>query len=172
MSHMTSPRTRRSFLQGGLLASLALVVACATLPITEVAAEKKTTKASVSARTESQREVCETTTFSNPPGKLAVLEGPNGGNTTECKGGQNDGYTCINTQTTTSCTKPRTLPDSPLLDPGDAPVFPLESAVPMEPADSVTDPGDGGSHPQDAPTSTGKHGKHSKHNKRGKGRKK
>jgi hypothetical protein len=82
-----------------LLLAVAVVVSLGATTI-DVKAEKKT-YGSVADRTESQRELCETL----GGGKLAVMDGPagSGSNTTECKGGTNDGWTCYNTAKTTDC---------------------------------------------------------------------
>jgi hypothetical protein len=54
---------------------------------------------SVAQKTENQREACETI----GGGTLVVMDGPNGSNTTECKGGTGDGDTCFNTATSVKC---------------------------------------------------------------------
>jgi hypothetical protein len=120
-----------------------LLMAAAVTPVIglrfadPVAADKSKSSASVADRTTSQRQMCEL-----GGGKLAVMDGPegSGGNTTECKGGANDGWTCINTKTTSDCSKQQSAPPRlPTTTPGHLPDHSLE---PLEPGGSpLTDPG-------------------------------
>jgi hypothetical protein len=115
MSTMQDTTTRRAFTFSGLLLSLAIAVLFGTALAPDAAADKKKPKTpTVAQRTQWQRDACE---GSDPPGKLAVMDGPegSGGNTTECKGGLMDGTTCINTPKKTTCAIDRTEPPtSPL----------------------------------------------------------
>lgn len=107
--------TRRHLLTSSLVKSLAIALLPTALLGQNVAADKKKKKKgppTVSERTQSQREMCETL----GGGKMAVLDGPNGGNTTECKGGDSDGFTCINTKKDTKCHQALTQPTSSLND--------------------------------------------------------
>ncbi len=111
--------TRRRILSTGLLALASAFLPGAAL-VQNVHAGKKKVKATgtVADRTQSQRESCETI----GGGNLAVLDGPNGSNTTECKGGDFDGYTCYNTKKDTACRRNLTKqPSSPLTDAGGPP---------------------------------------------------
>ncbi len=155
MDHPQSARTRRSFLQGGLLASLALVASLGALPIPDVAAGKKTKRkpSSVQSRNQSQREMCETL------GGGTLEAKPIGGGSweTTCHGGESGGRQCTNTAQSTVCVRPRTIsdvpahplqPQSPFADPAVGATQPLEpdspfahpsDAHPLEPAgDGVT----------------------------------
>lgn len=135
MGTSATTMTRRVWLSRLLMA--AAVAPVAGLRLAEpVAADKTKSSASVADRTASQRQMCEV-----GGGKLAVMDGPegSGGNTTECKGGANDGWTCINTKTTSDCSKQLTTPPRlPTTTPGHLPDHSLE---PLEPGDSpLTDP--------------------------------
>lgn len=105
-----SVMTRRHILSTGLVALVSAFLPGAFLVQHAHADKKKPKIPTVAERTGAQREVCEN--FSDPPGKLAVLDGPNGGNTTECKGGSSNGHTCINTKKETKCWQARTEPPS------------------------------------------------------------
>lgn len=119
MNHPLHPRTRRTFLHGGLLASLALVASLGARPISEVAADKKTKKksSSVQTRNQQQKYTCESSD--------GTLEATNlGGGTweTSCHGGTYDGRECTNTAKSTVCVM--TLPNppsSPVTDPATPP---------------------------------------------------
>jgi hypothetical protein len=198
MHHTTGPMTRRSFVQGGLLASLALIAARGALPIHDVAAEKKTKKKPRSAQShnQNQKDYCEI-------GGGTLEATPIGGGTweTKCHGGDSDGRECTNTAKSAVCVQTRTdpdlpghplEPDPPFADPGDTPDHPLEpdSPVadpgdapdhPLEPDAPIADPGDAPTHPLEPDgggvTITAYGGKqhrrakhHSKHHGRGKRR--
>ena len=142
--------SRRRFLHGGLLGTLALVASLGALPIPDVAAGKKTKKKAntVQSRNQAQKDSCE-----NIGGGTLEVNNMGGGRwETKCHGGDNDGYSCTNTATSTVCVYARTIPDlptqplqpespfadpsqggaqplqpdSPFANPGDAPVLPLE----------------------------------------------
>lgn len=107
--------TRRRILSTGLLALASAFLPGAALVQNVYAGKKVKATGTVADRTQSQRESCETI----GGGKLAVLDGPNGSNTTECKGGDFDGYTCYNTKKDTTCRRNLTKqPSSPLTDAG------------------------------------------------------
>jgi hypothetical protein len=154
MSHTVHPLSRRAFLYGGV--RLAVVVAglvgVARIPDVHADTKKKPKIKSVAERTDEQRSTCE-----GLGGKLAVLDGPDGGNTTECKGGSRNGYTCINTKKASTCsfalttvpTKPggggAAPPSGGTEDPTD-PASPFtEPAVP--PTGGNEQPSDGGNEP-------------------------
>lgn len=136
MSHTMSPLTRRSFIHGGARLSLALAALLASRQAPHVAAgkKKKPKQLSVAERTDIQRESCELY-----GGQLAVLDGPNGGNTTECKGGEDDGMTCINTKKASKCSQARTQEPT---KPGGGGAVPPSGGNedPTDPSSPVTDP--------------------------------
>lgn len=150
---MNTPRattTRRRILSVGLFALVSAIVPGAILvPDASAGKKKKKVKAngSVIDRTQTQREACETI----GGGQLAVLDGPHGSNTTECKGGDNDGYTCFNTKKDTTCWKDLTRqPSSPLNDstapPTEGNEQPYDGGKPaggghVDPIGGVGDPG-------------------------------
>ena len=159
MSNMMSPVTRRLFLHRGARLSLALTFLLGSMQAADVHAGKKKKKQkvpSVAERTEAQRLICAIN-----GGQLVVLDGPDGGNTTECKGGSDDGTTCINTKKKTTCwyartdlgTKPGgggavppsggnedpTGPSSPVTDPAAPPPVGNE-----QPGGGAAQPGGGG----------------------------
>ena len=135
MNRTLHSRTRRSFLQEGLQASLAMVASLGALPILDVAAEKNTKKkrTSVQSRNQSQKELCEDL----GGGTLEVTNIGGGSWETNCHGGSNDGYACTNTAKSTVCVRTRTTPDlpnqplqpdSPFAHTGDVQEVPLEPA--------------------------------------------
>jgi hypothetical protein len=136
----TSPRTRRSFLHGGLLASLTLVASLGARPVSDVAAEKNDGRKPKSIASRANREVayCEKTLVGT-----ATVSKKRGGTTVTCKGGgipggpQGDyactffskGVRCHSTKPAPSqATQPTqpTQPDGPVHDPGDGELHPLE----------------------------------------------
>jgi hypothetical protein len=177
MSARTMTMTRRFCLSRLLLAAAVAPMAGLSVAAPVGADKKKNVKGSVAERAKSQQQLCEL-----GGGKLAVLDGPNGGNTTECKGGDNDGWTCFNTTTTTDCSKQQPADDgNPALggvDPSDLPGHPLEpNASPLDAPGHVSDQPlepDGGAitlYAADHMTSRkgSRHGAH-KRGSRGKGR--
>jgi hypothetical protein len=142
MNAMATTVSRR-----GVLARLLLAAAVApVLGVTRadnVAADKKKKKkpkiTSVADRTDSQRFLCE-----EGGGKLAVQDGPegSGGNTTECKGGTDNGRTCINTKKSTKCSQ--ALTSSPT-KPGGGGAVPPSGGV--ENPSGGANPGGGGAVP-------------------------
>jgi hypothetical protein len=108
MSTGATMMTRRVWLSRLLLAAAVAPVVGPRVAEPVAAGKKKPKVASVSKRTEEQRVRCEIV----GGGQLAVLDGPDGGNTTECKGGSLDGLTCINTKSKTTCARQLTNPPS------------------------------------------------------------
>ena len=106
--------------------------------------KKKPKPPSVAERTEAQRELCKI-----GGGTQAVLDGPNGGNITECKGGDSDGWTCINTKKASRCAMQRTNP--PTKPGGTIPDQPLQPADPTggEPSGGGSGSGAGWTPPLD-----------------------
>jgi hypothetical protein len=113
-----------------------LLMAAAVAPVFGVArgdsadAGKKKKRPSVSQRVQNAREVCEI-----GGGTLAVSEG-SAGTTTECKGGDSDGWTCFISKTKTRCAMSLTQSPAPHAGGG--------GAVP--PSGGNEDPTSGGSH--------------------------
>jgi hypothetical protein len=133
MDRILRPWTRRSFLQGGVLASLSLVASLGSLPIPDVAAGKNDGRKakSIAKRVKNAQELCQigggTSTVSKKPG----------GTTVACKGGGPGGgdFACTITSKGQRCHATRMQPDgpdqplqpdSPVADPEDTPDFPLE----------------------------------------------
>lgn len=128
------PLTRRSFLRGSLLASLAAVASLGALPIPDVAAKKNTGKKvpSIKSRVNNFQELCEKMSG----GKMSAPIVRPGGTTVTCSGaGGGMNKTCTFTKQGQRCHAARTVPDvsehtlepeSPVADPVDAPVHPLE----------------------------------------------
>lgn len=121
MNFTLSTTTRRRLLTSSFVSSLAIALLPAAMVVQDVDAGKKKkgkVRGTVAERTQLQRDACETI----GGGKLAVLEGSNGMNTTECKGGDYDGRTCYNTKKDTTCFNALTQqPSSPLQDNGGLP---------------------------------------------------
>jgi hypothetical protein len=116
MKAMATTVSRRFWLSRLLVAAAVAPVVGVKLAEPVAAGKKKRKKpniGTVEERTANQRYVCET---GDPPGKLAVLDGPGGSNTTECKGGEHDGDVCYNTKKATKCYLGRT--QDPTTKPG------------------------------------------------------
>ena len=140
MDSTLQPRTRRSFVQGGLLASLAMVASLGALPIPHVAAEKKKKKKktpSIASRLQSQQDMCEsgggTLKIENPKVDVGSIDAT-------CVGGADDGRSCVNYPESTFCWQSITTPDLP--------TEPLQRespfVVPSQGADQPLQPDGGG----------------------------
>lgn len=133
MDHMHHSRTRRSFVQMGLSAGLALVTLCGGVPLPDAGAEKKTKKktSSVQSRNRLQKVECELA-----GGTLEANNMGGGRWETTCHGGSQDGYACTNSAKSTVCISgvtgtadgPSPSSTSPIADPWDIPTVPLEPA--------------------------------------------
>jgi hypothetical protein len=131
MDRTPGPWTRRWLLKGTLLAALSVATPLRTMPVQDVAADKKTKIPSKKARLDAFREHC-----GIGGGTVTVDAVKPGGTTATCTGaaGHKD-KTCTFTSKTTRCHNARRaildLPthpleqDSPPADPGDAPDHPL-----------------------------------------------
>lgn len=147
--------TRRGWLARLLLAAAAAPVAGVTLAAPVAAGKKKKSKiGSVADRTVAQQVVCEAN-----GGTLAVLDGPFGGNTTECKGGENDGEVCYNTTKTTQCysarTQEPTKPGGGSAVPPSGGNEPPANDPPLAGGGTGVDPSGGNEHPSDPGASDG-----------------
>lgn len=134
MDRTSSPRTRRSFLRGGLLASLAMVAAFGVLPIPDAAASKNDGRKpiSIAKRIENFRELCEKVS----DGKMSDPKVRRGGTSVTCSGGSMN-RTCTFSKQNTRCHPNRTMarpnvpdhtlePESPYANPATAPSVPLQ----------------------------------------------
>ena len=144
MSRTPSPRTRRSFVQGGLLASLAMVASLGALPIHDVVAEKndgRYSKSDIKKLAKKAAADC----ISEAGGTPTISE-RRGGTTVSCTGGANGNYSCTYTSKGSNCfPTAKTIPDvpnqplepeSPFADPSDG------ADQPLEPDSPISDPGD------------------------------
>jgi hypothetical protein len=154
MDRTLQPRTRRSFLRGGLLASLALAASLGALPLPDVAANKNDKKPNrIADRVRSQRDLCdiEGGTFDGPQGAA------NGAKVTTCRGGTQGNRRCVNTPTASFCHEYFEQPDlptqplqpvSPIANPLEGGEQPLGSdspfTVPSQGADQPLEPAGGG----------------------------
>jgi putative hemolysin len=128
MDRTQRPSTRRSFMRGGLLASLALAASLGALPIPHAAATPKTKKS------KSQRVADNISACTDPEnGGTATVSDKRGGTTVKCVLPNGQGYTCTHSSQSTRC-------HSSLTDP----VLPTQ---PLEPISPIANPLEGGEQP-------------------------
>ena len=119
--------------RGSILRAILLCCVVALLGVSFVS-ESDAAPNGVKARTARQKEICE-----DLGGKLQVANGykHNGPfktliqSTTTCKGGADDGYTCVNTSTSTECHQARTEATESAWADVDGPLAPITSDEPF-----------------------------------------